>query len=293
MTPLVSIIVPTRNRPAETLACVQSVRNSAPITFDFGLSTFDSFLEIIVVDGNSTDNTRETVAPFADQVIVFPKQGDHRCAQRNLGVKNAKGEYVLIIDSDMTLSPTVISSCVEKMQDEKIKGIIIPEESFGEGFWAKCKTLEKSFYIGVDAVEAARFFRKVDFEVVGGYNELLTSGEDWDLSDRIEMRGPLARVDDLIYHNEGRINLFQTIKKKYYYSQKAASYISETESIPTAKKRRAGIFSRYGLFFRQPAKLFRNPLIGIGMLFMKTCEFGAGGVGLIKQCISYESRRIF
>lgn len=278
--PLVSIIIPTRNRPAETLACVQSVRNSELGTRNLELGARNSSsLEIIVVDGNSTDNTREVVAPFADQVIVFPKQGDHRCAQRNLGVKNAKGEYVLIIDSDMTLSPTVISSCVEKMQDEKIKGIIIPEESFGEGFWAKCKTLEKSFYIGVDAVEAARFFRKVDFEVVGGYNELLTSGEDWDLSDRIEMRGPLARVDDLIYHNEGQINLFQTIKKKYYYSQKAASYISETESIPTAKKRRAGIFSRYGLFFRKPAKLFRNPLLGIGMLWMKTCEFGTGGMG--------------
>lgn len=33
------------------------------------------------------------------------------------------------------------------------------------------------------------------------------------------------------------------------------------------------------LFFYQPKKLFKNPIIGLGMLFMKTCEFGFGGIG--------------
>lgn len=277
--PLVSVIVPTRNRPEGTLRCVRSIRaQNYPC------------IEIIVVDGNSTDNTREAVAPFVDQVIVFPELGDHRCAQRNLGTQNAKGEFVFIIDSDMTLSSDVVASCVKKMHDQTIKGIIIPEESFGEGFWAECKKLEKSFYIGVDSVEAARFFRKTDFEAVDGYNETLTSGEDWDLSDRIEMRGPLGRIDDLIYHDEGRISLIATVKKKFYYSQKAGSYRTASEAIPTAKKRRAGMLSRYWLFIRQPMKLFRNPLLGIGMLIMKTCEFGAGGIGYIssKMLFSYE-----
>ncbi len=280
MSTLVSVIIPTRNRPAETLACVQSVRAQS-YGRDSLLDTRKSLLEVIVIDGNSTDNTREVVAPFADQVLVFPEPGDHRCAQRNLGVKHARGEYVLIIDSDMTLSQNVIASCVEKMQDEAIKGIIIPEESFGEGFWSQCKKLEKSFYIGVDAVEAARFFRKAGFEAVGGYNEALTSGEDWDLSDRIEMHGQLARIDVLIHHNEGRIGLLQTLKKKYYYAQKARAYMTHTKDVPTAKKRKMGIIGRYGIFLRQPAKLFRNPLLGIGMLWMKTCEFGVGGVGYL------------
>lgn len=281
--PLVSVIIPTRNRPAETLACVKSVRDSEL----GGLSnlepgTRNSAVEILVIDGNSTDNTREVVAPFANQVLTFPEPGDHRCAQRNLGVKNAKGEYVLIIDSDMTLSPNVIARCVEKIQDETVKGVIVPEESHGEGFWAQCKKLEKSFYIGIDAVEAARFFRKADFEAVGGYNEALTSGEDWDLSDRIEMHGHLARIDDLIHHNEGRISLLQTLKKKYYYAQKARTYLAQSKDIPTARKRIMGIIGRYAIFLKHPLKLFRNPLLGVGMIWMKTCEFCIGGVGYYK-----------
>lgn len=268
--PLVSVIIPTRNRPQETLECVQSV-----------LAQNYNNIEIIVVDGNSTDNTRDTVAPFVNQVIVYPKQGDHRCAQRNLGVKNAKGEFVLIIDSDMTLSPNVVACCVEKMNDVKIKSVIIPEESYGEGFWAQCKKLEKSFYIGVDAVEAARFFRKSDFESINGYNEALTSGEDWDLSDRIEILGPLARIDDLIFHNEGRISLLQTLKKKYYYAQKAQAYMAHTKNVPTAKKRKVGVIGRYGIYLRQPSKLLSHPVCGLGMLWMKTCEFGVGAIGLM------------
>lgn len=38
---------------------------------------------------------------------------------------------------------------------------------------------------------------------------------------------------------------------------------------------------RYQLFFSQSKKLFQNPILGLGMLFLKTSEFAAGGVGYI------------
>ena len=235
---------------------------------------------MIVVDNFSTDGTQDIAKKYTDKVF---EQGPERSAQRNYGAKQAIGEYVLFIDSDTKLSSNVVQSCLARIQDKKFKGVIIPEESFGEGFWAQCKKLERSFYIGIDAIEAARFFHKTDLDAVNGYNEALVSGEDWDLSDRIEMRGPLTRIAELIYHNEGHISLTKTLQKKYYYAQNSKAYLSEASSIPTAKKRKQGVFGRYYIFFKHPFKLFRSPLLGLGMLCMKTCEFGAGAVGLARK----------
>ena len=270
-TPKVSVIVPTRDRSSMLRNCLEAIK----------VQTYPN-VEIVVVDGNSVKDDVTIAREYTEKVFVFEKKGDHRCAQRNLGARKADGEYILIIDSDMELSPGVIGSCVAKMEAEpNLRGIIIPEESFGDGFWAQCKRLEKSFYIGVDAVEAARFFRKRDFEAVGGYDESMISGEDWDLSDRVETLGPLGRISDLIYHNEGRLGLWKTLRKKYYYARKAGAYTTKSVDISTAQKRKIGILGRYHLFLSDPRKLFRNPLVGIGMLFMKTGEFLFGGIGYI------------
>ena len=43
-----------------------------------------------------------------------------------------------------------------------------------------------------------------------------------------------------------------------------------------------GPYQRYKLFFSHPKKLISHPILGAGMLFMKTCEFSAGALGYIK-----------
>jgi glycosyltransferase involved in cell wall biosynthesis len=124
--PIVSIIVPTYNSAGTLEACLRSLKEQ----------TYDS-IEIIVVDNSSTDATKELAQQFTKKVF---NQGPERSAQRNFGVKKAEGEYVVIIDSDMELSPKVIAACVEKVKaDSSFGGVIIPEESFGTGFWAQCK----------------------------------------------------------------------------------------------------------------------------------------------------------
>lgn len=268
--PLVSIIIPTRD-------CSENLKRSLE---KISKQTYQN-IEIIIIDGNSIDNTKKIARQYTDKVFNFEKQGDHRSAQRNFGARKAHGEYVLIIDSDMELSENVIFNCVKKMEgDKNIAGIIIPEESFGEGFWAKCKKLERSFYVGVDWMEAARFFEKNAFLKAGGFDESMVSGEDWDLSQRIEKEGKIDRINDFIYHNEGKIDLFKTIKKKFYYAGKFVKYVDNFQNKKRVAKQ-TGILNRYKLFLSQPKKLFKNPILGIGMLFMKTCEFGFGGLGYI------------
>jgi glycosyltransferase involved in cell wall biosynthesis len=262
--PLVSVIVPTRNSATTLEACLSSIRNQEYPR-----------IELVVIDRDSTDTTKEIAAKYADLVL---NHGPERSAQRNHGVEKASGEFVVIIDSDMVLSKKVIGACIEKMADEKVGGIIIPEESFGKGFWAQCKRLERSYYVGIDWIEAARFFRRDLYLHVGGYDTDMVSGEDWDLSRRIGKVSDIARVDTFIYHNEGRLNLRKTLQKKYYYAGLAKGFLQKNNvgSNFTAKE---GPLYRYKLFFSKPGKLLKNPVLGVGMLFMKTSEYAAGAAG--------------
>jgi glycosyltransferase involved in cell wall biosynthesis len=267
---LVSVIIPTRNSASTLENCLKSLKNQSYKN-----------IEIIVVDRNSDDHTKEIAKKYVNQVL---NKEPERSAQRNFGVANARGKYVLIPDSDMVLSENVVAECVEKMGEKGIAGVIIPEESFGTGFWAQCKKLERSFYLGLDWMEGARFFRKSDFIKVGGYNENMVSGEDWDLSQRIEGLGKIDRISALIYHNEGKINLLKTVKKKFYYADKFVKYTDNSRNQERVSEQ-TSILKRYKLFFSNPKKLFCNPLLGFGMLFMKTCEFFFGGMGYLKTKI--------
>jgi glycosyltransferase involved in cell wall biosynthesis len=263
--PLVSIIVPTRNSEAFLRACLQSIQaQTYPHT------------ELIVVDRDSTDATKAIAREFTDNVY---NHGPERSAQRNLGVEKATGEYVLIIDSDMQLTPRVIEAAVAAATAQpNIAGVTIPEESFGEGFWAQCKRLEKSFYVGVPWIEAARFFPRSLYQKLDGYDTTLISGEDWDLSQRAAKHGTISSVSEFIRHNEGHITLRDTLKKKYYYAQHAREYLARNP-VRSKLSSQQGPLERYKLFFSQPAKLFHNPALGLGMLLMKTSEFAAGGLG--------------
>lgn len=265
--PLVSIIVPTKNSAAVLDACLESITKQ----------TYKN-IELIVVDNFSTDDTQKIAKKYTKHVFA---KGPERSTQRNYGVKKSKGEYVVIIDSDMELSPKVIDSCVELVQkNPEIEAVKIPEESFGKGFWAQCKKLERSFYLNVPWIEGSRFFTKRVYEKVGGFDENMISGEDWDLSQRVEKETQVGRINEFIYHNEGHLKLIPMLKKKYYYAQHFSKYKSKTDSQNIGNQ--TSVFKRYGLFFSKPGKLFKNPLLGIGMLGMKTSEFFVGGIGLIR-----------
>jgi glycosyltransferase involved in cell wall biosynthesis len=264
--PKVSVIITTRNEERNIEVCLVSVKDQ----------TYSN-IEIIVVDNNSTDNTKSIASIYTKYIF---NKGPERSSQRNFGAEKSKGVFVLFLDADMKLSKNVIKDCVISINKNKVGGIIIPEESYGIGFWAQCKKLERSFYIGNDYIEAARFFKKDVFENSGGYDVALTGPEDWDFSQLVKDSYGLARIKSYIYHNEGHLSLISTVSKKYYYSKKFFKYLKKRKNNDYSSKQ-FSIINRYMLFFSNPVKLFKNPLIGIGMLFMKFIEFVAGAFGYI------------
>ncbi|MBI2018538.1 glycosyltransferase [Candidatus Daviesbacteria bacterium] len=269
---LVSIIIPAFNEERIIGKCLESVARQS----------FKN-IEVVLVDDCSSDNTNAVVQDKIKKLklnlnLISLKSHQERGKVRNLGSKKAKGEYLLFIDADMILTKKVIAECLTKIMGKlDIGGIIIPEESRGVGFWAKCRRLEKKCYLGDDSIEAARFFKKNAFWKVGGWDEEMISGEDWDLTRRIREKYEVIRVNAEILHDEGKLTLWMVAKKKFYYAFKSGIYL---------KKYPLKITDLFFFIFR-PAYLknwkliLSDPTRGAGMFFLKAIEMFAGGIGYL------------
>ena len=264
----VSVILSTRNVEKTLEKCLLSLQEAAVKP-----------LEIIVVDRDSTDKTVEIAKKYTSKVF---NHGPERSAQRNFGARLAKGDYLFFIDSDMELSRDVIKEALELVsRNTQVRAVSIPEKSFGEGFWSEIKAFERSFYVGETDLEAPRFIEKSVFEKVGGFDEKLIAGEDWDLTNRIKKDGyKIERIKSLILHNEGRLSLLKTAKKKYYYGSQIKNYLAKGQfTISQVTPLRVA-------FFKNPGKLIKNPLKTAGLVVLKSTEFSAGALGLIGSLIS-------
>ena len=88
--PFFSIIIPTYNRSSVLTNAIKSVLQQR----------FTDF-EIIVVDDGSVDGTKEVVASLPDDCIRYFYQNNQGvCLARNTGAQNAKGDYLIFLDSD-------------------------------------------------------------------------------------------------------------------------------------------------------------------------------------------------
>ncbi len=266
MSLFVTVIVPTCNSSLFLERCLASIKQQNY-----------SHVELIVVDENSTDATLAIAHRYASAVY---SGGPERSVKRNIGITQAKGELVLIIDSDMELSPSVVTSCVEAMHNASISGVVIPEISKGEGFWAHCVMLDRAlrfFGDGPTIGEAARCFRRVQVSAMGGYDPGIVGAEDWDLHNRMVARfGTALKIQSPIYHNEGRVSLYKRTKKKYYYSRAFRIYLKRYPTIAALQ------FSPFKLaYFRGFRALLRHPLLTVGLIVLKGGEAVAGLAGLV------------
>jgi len=258
----VSVIVPARNSARTLEACLASVR----------AQTCPS-IEVLVADNHSTDATRAIAARLADSTVIA---GPERSSQRNRAAAAATGSALLFIDSDMLLTRGVVAECVDAAA-AGAEAVVIPEESFGDGFWARCKALERSCYVGDASIEAARFFTREIFERVGGYDEMLVGPEDWDLHERVARTGaPVGRTSALIWHDEGRLRLSHLAAKKFHYGKTFGAYIDKHR--PLAKTQLRLIRPA---FIRHRRRLAQHPVTAAGMVVMKTSEAAAGAAGLL------------
>lgn len=151
MDKLVSVIITTKNEEKNIENCLKSIKNQ---------SYLQDLLEIIVVDNNSTDKTKEIARKYTDKIF---NEGPERSAQRNFGVEKSNGEYFLYLDADMILSKDAIKDCIEKVKsDDNVIALHISEIITGKKFFSKVRRFERSFYDGT-VIDGVRFIKKINF----------------------------------------------------------------------------------------------------------------------------------
>ncbi len=260
--PIVSVIVSTFNSSKTIDICLESVRKQSYPN-----------IELIVIDKYSTDDTVERAKKYSAQILYTREL---RSVARNIAAERAKGEFLVFLDSDITLSEHVIEECIEKVNQGALV-ITFPEIIVGEGFWAKCRELEALCYLGDDAIEAPRFMSKRVFEEAGSFNMIYEGQEDWDLRERIFEKGYKAfRIKALTMHHEGRVSLINRLRKKYYYSETLRFFILRykgrtVRQIPFFRK----------AYFKNLNILIKDPIHTLGFIVMKTLETLVSTTGIL------------
>lgn len=269
--PLVSIVIPSKNSDKVLESCLKHIQSQ----------TYKN-IETIVVDSHSTDKTLDICKRYEVKVAQFTNptlQGRFDATfKRNLGAKNARGDFVYYLDADFELTPNVVGEAVEACTEGGFDGVIVKEEVKGQGFWTACRGLEQECYWGDDNVEAPRFYKRAIWEKLEGLDSSLGAGcDDWDLYQRFLKQGFKAtRIKAPLTHNERKITLSQTARKAFLYGRDVSKFV---------KKSPMGGFIYF--FPIRPAylhhwRLFvKNPLLGLGLIFLRCLEYAAGALGII------------
>jgi len=166
----------------EALASVEQARNA-------------NVLEVIIVDDGSSEaeTTRilNEVAQAGHCVVPQPNRGV--CAARNAGIRLAKGEFILPLDSDNRLRDVYLNEGVSLLKNNPSIGVVYTDaEYFGErtGPW-HVPNFNLLSLIRTNFIDACALYRKKLWEEVGGYDEQMPwmGLEDWDFWLRVAFHG--------------------------------------------------------------------------------------------------------
>lgn len=108
MNPKISVIILTYNRAQLLRETIQSVLDQ----------TYSDF-ELLVIDDGSTDQTKEVIASFDSNSIRYINKSHTGIPDsRNFGVKNARGNYIVWLDSDDLIEPQTLELLVKATEDD-------------------------------------------------------------------------------------------------------------------------------------------------------------------------------
>lgn len=235
---MISVIMPTYNREKTIKRAIDSVLNQ----------TYQD-IELIIVDDYSTDDTEKVISRINDKRLRYIKleKNSGACHARNVGLDNAKGEYIAFQDSDDEWIKDKLDKQLKMLTENKVdiifcsakhigkNEIIIPKEKLNEQ-QIKNKIFKSNFISTQTILATKACFEQVRFD------EKMPRFQDWDLIIRmlenfsiIHIDEPLVNVyiqsdsiskckDKAIKALELMLNKYQTELKNFTELQKAYLY---------------------------------------------------------------------
>ncbi|MCX8170525.1 MAG: glycosyltransferase [Candidatus Bathyarchaeota archaeon] len=165
-------------------------------------------LEIIVVDGGSTDGTVEAAKSFTDKVYVLNRRGIGRA--RNYGALKANGDVIIFMDADVEPPPGFVDRVLLAFEDKRVVGAtcnIMPKGSspFLSAFFLFYNLLLRLLsHIKPHSRGEFIAVRREAFLKVGGFDERLPCLEDHDLAFRLSKIGRILFLSDLTVYESMR-----------------------------------------------------------------------------------------
>ncbi|MGE5473405.1 MAG: glycosyltransferase family 2 protein [Ignavibacteriales bacterium] len=210
--------------------------------------------EVIVVDNGSSDNTVELINSTCPRAIIIRNlRNEGTTVARNQGISRARGNFIVVLDSDTYLMPETVSKVVSYMLNENRIAICAPRLRYEDGSiqenarrfptvitkllrridtkWAENKLYKEEYYdlknvqspIKVDyAITACHIIRKDALSQIGGFDEkIFYAPEDIDLC----LRMWLAGWEVVYYPYAEAVHYEQRITKKKFFSWMTLEHI--------------------------------------------------------------------
>jgi len=146
---------------------------------------------VIIADAGSTDHTLNIIESFSNRLNIKVVPGGLPAAGRNKGAAYTNSEYILFIDADITLGePTTIQNALDLAEEKKLdlvsSHIHSPDGNMADRmFWHLHGFASITKIVGAYAAGMFMLMRSDTFKKLGGFNEHIALGEDWELTHQV------------------------------------------------------------------------------------------------------------
>lgn len=260
---LISVIVPTKNSSKFLDQCLSSIINQ----------TY-KHIELIVVDNYSTDKTILIAKKYTHKIFL---KGPERSAQVNYGVFKSKGKYIYKVDSDFVLDSRVVKQCLEKVHSGYDAVVVHNSPDTNVSWIAKIRKFETDMYKYDLTYSSARFLKKSVFLDIGGFNEKITAGEDYDFQNRLNAKGfKTGFISAEAIHLGEPTNILNHLTKYYFYGKDFINYSAFNDKYMS---KQLGFFRT--VYLRNWIKFFKYPLFGLVFIVYHSLKYIFSGFGYI------------
>ncbi len=215
-----SVILPTFGRPADVSAFLESLTRQSYTSF-----------EVIIVDGSLDDILQPVIKSFSSKLKIkyFYERGLGASESRNKGCDNAKGDYLVFIDSDCILPSHYFAAIDDFIKSNRVDGFGGPDDahhSFSSfqkavnyamtSFFTSGGIRGKKHHLGDFHLRGFNMgISRKAFDTVGGFSEMQVA-EDLDISIRLLKAGFKTALISNAYVYHRRKSDFKKFFKQLY-----------------------------------------------------------------------------